>query len=200
MIQERIKLKEVAKMEKELQKLREALDAIRGRYRDTIQSIITQRLGNSSSTELKRTLAYKEKLTSNETAQLFHIDSADQKMEEIKKEQEDYKEERDMLLKNVPIKAHHSDIEEHYGHSQGNKGSIGPIDNVDHIEERAVVIQREVREDNLEKIEENRKKAENVEVSENIDVNESNDESVGIFKPKKDEKNYYPQEEYKFDE
>ena len=86
MIQERVKLKEVTKIENEIQKLRDALEAIRSRYRDTIQSIITQRLGNLSSIELKRTLAYKERLTSNESAQLLDIQSADKKMEEIKKE------------------------------------------------------------------------------------------------------------------
>ena len=45
-----------------------------------------------------------------------------------------------------------------------------------------------------------KKKAESVKASENIDVEESDDESVGIFKPKQDERNYYPQDEYKFDE
>ena len=137
MIQERIKLKEVAKMEKELQKLREALDAIRGRYRDTIQSIITQRLGSSSSTELKRTLAYKEKLTSNETAQLFHIDSADQKMEEIKKELLTANMERKMI-ENLKEKKKHEYKKQYLKAEQiiiddisvRNRGSVFPFQTV----------------------------------------------------------------------
>ena len=105
-IKERVKLKEVAKLEMELNKLRDALEAIRSRYRDTIQSIITQRLGNSSSIELKRTLAYRERLTSNETAQLFQIQSADKNMEEIKKELLTANMERKMIEKLKEKKIH----------------------------------------------------------------------------------------------
>lgn len=137
MIQERVKLKEVAKIENEIQKLRDALEAIRSRYRDTIQSIITQRLGNLSSIELKRTLAYKERLTSNESAQLLHIHSADKKMEEIKKELATANMER-KAIENLKEKKKHAYKKNYLKTEQTinddisvrNRGSVFPVQTV----------------------------------------------------------------------
>jgi pyruvate, water dikinase len=130
---------------------------------------------------------------------------------EFKEEERELKEERDSMLRNIPIKAHHNDMENHFeSHVEENVGQIKPMDNLDHIEQETNKIKLREREEVLDGLREEHKKSEkqltSEEIIDDLDREKKEEsgrgESVGIFKPKNpyDNKDSPPAEEYRFDD
>ena len=85
-IKEKIKLKEMTKVEYELIKHREKLDEIDLLLNKTLNSITTQRSGTTQSLVLRRTLAYEERLELEINKQMQFISNSEKSMKILRGE------------------------------------------------------------------------------------------------------------------